>query len=148
MRIIIVFLLIFFINLPAIAKNKDNNFDYNKHINKVPIFPQSKVYDLKDIINIRMRVHLTEASFDKVCSFYMKKMIEKGWVLEFPTDFEYKIWMEALDKDKTKTPNLMIGMIDPKTKVNCNLSIGVVKDARLAKDFTIVTIYLTSTMLR
>lgn len=146
MRIILSFLLLFFITLDV--KAKDTNFDYNKYISNIPIYPKAIVYDLEKNTKIRMRVHLTEDSFEKVTQFYIKKMTEKGWFIEFPDKLELKIWMEALNKDKSKTPNIMLGMIDPKTKVNCNLSIGVVKDARLPKEVTIVSIYLTNTMFR
>lgn len=147
MRLILTFMLLFSMNLTAWAKDKSDNFDYNKYINNIPVYPKSIVYDLKEL-KIKMRVHLSEDSFEKVSSFYVKKMTEKGWKVEFPDEFEYKIWIEALNKDKSKSPNIMIGLIDPKTKVNCNLSIGVVRNVRLPRDVTIVSIYLTNTMLR
>lgn len=146
MRLILSFLLLFVITLSVQAKDKI--FDYNKYISNIPVYPKANVYDLSKTANIKMRVHVTEDSFDKVARFYMKKMQEKGWVVEFPNKLELEIWMEALDKTKDKTPNIMIGLIEPKTKVNCNLSIGVVKDARLPRNVTIVSIYLTNTMLR
>lgn len=146
MRIILSFFLLFFITLSAYSK--EQIFDYNKYISNIPVYPKSIVYDLEKETNIKMRVHLTEDAFDKVTQFYIRQMLKRGWIMEFPDTLEYKIWMEALNKDRSKRPNLMIGMVDPKTKINCNLSIGVVKDARLPKEVTIVSIYLTNTMLR
>lgn len=146
MKLILSFLLLFFITLSTQAKT--NNFDYNKYIGNIPVYPNASVYDLEKDINVKVRVHLTEDNFDKVTQFYIKKMQEKGWVVLFPNKFELKIWNEALNKDRSKTPNIMLGLIDPKTKVNCNLSIGVAKDARMPKEVTIVSIYLTNKMLR
>ncbi|MFN8578173.1 MAG: hypothetical protein U0354_15150 [Candidatus Sericytochromatia bacterium] len=139
-------MLLFFITLSAYSK--EQIFDYNKYISNIPTYPKAVVYDLEKETKIKMRVHLIEDSFEKVTQFYINEMTQKGWFIEFPDKLEYKIWMEALNKDKSKKPNIMIGMIDPKTKINCNLSIGVVKDARLTKEVTIVSIYLTNTMLR
>ncbi len=147
MRLFLSLSIILLLNISVLAKDKSTNFDYNKYISNIPIYPNSAIYDLNEK-RIRMRIHLTEDSFEKVSEFYMKKMLEKGWKIEFPNDIEYKIWMEALNKDRTKTKNIMIGLVDPKTNINCNLSIGVAKDARLVKNVTIVSIYLTDTMLR
>ncbi|MBC7475295.1 MAG: hypothetical protein H7263_13470 [Candidatus Sericytochromatia bacterium] len=136
----------FFICCNAQAKIKDS--EYNRYMKEMPIYPKAKAYDLKDFVKIKIKFYMTEDSFEDVTGFYIKQMEKKGWKIEFPNPLELKIWYEALNKDRTKTPNIMLGLINPKSKVNCNITIGVVKDARYPKDMTIITIYLTDTMLR
>jgi hypothetical protein len=121
--------------------------EYEKNIKQFPIYPNARIFDINDG-NLKMKVHLTEASFEKVSNFYVSKMLEKGWKIVFPDPVELEIWMEALYSDKSKTPNLMLSLTKPKTKFNCNITIGVVKDARSPNDLTIITIYLTDAMLK
>jgi hypothetical protein len=133
-----------FINVAAYAKITDSEFE--KNIKEFPVYPQATIYDLKNY-NIRMKVHLTEASFEKVTTFYVAKLQKMGWKIVFPDPLELKTWMEALYSDKTKTPNIMLSLTKPKTKFNCNITIGVVKDARSPEDITIITIYLTDSKM-
>ncbi len=153
----IILFLLFFINLFLPAQAAENpiskgtvadkpNFDL--FMNEIPVYPKAKIYDLKNLISVGMKLHLTEDSFEKVSTFYINKFLEKGWLVEFPDPIELKIWMEALQHDRNKPPNIMLHLIKPKTKLNCNITIGVVKDARSPKDLTIITIYLTDTMLK
>jgi hypothetical protein len=153
----IILLLFFFINIFLSAqadvsplKNERTQVkpSFDLYMKEIPVYPKAKVYDLKKLINVGMKLHLTDQPFDKVASFYVSKLTEKGWVVEFPDPTELKIWMEALNHERNKPPNIMLHLTKPKTKINCNITIGVVKEARSPKDLTIITIYLTDTMLK
>jgi hypothetical protein len=146
LKLLIFILLINFFIIPA-ANAKISDKEYENNIKEIPIYPQARIYDLKNY-NIRMKVHLTGDSFEKVTNFYVAKLQEKGWKIVFPNPVELEIWMQALYSDKNKTPNITINLTKPKTKLNCNITIGVVKDARSPEDLTIITIYLTDTILR
>jgi len=110
---------------------------------QLPIYPQAKIYDLEKKLKVKMKMHLTDAEFNKVTAYYLEKFTEKGWKVSFPNPLELKIWLEALASEKNKPPNIMLNLIKDKPRINCNITIGVVKNARSNKDFTIITLYLT-----
>lgn len=122
--------------------------EYEKYLKEIPIYPNAKIYDLKKKLGIKMIAHITpDINFEKIVTFYTQKMKKKGWKVLFPNTQEMEIWTQALNKDRTKPPVITIILNKEKTKINCNLMIGVVKDARLTNDLTIITIYLSEAML-
>lgn len=125
-----------------------NESEYQMWVNKIPVFPSAIVYDLKEITGIRMKMHSTSAKFTETLNFYLKELKKDGWRLDFPNKLEYEIWMEALNKDRSKSPNIMLVMSHPKTKLNLNLTIGVVGKTSSDNNLTIITVYLTETVLR
>lgn len=148
-RFFLFFTFFFYItNYSAESKNITTR-EYQKYLQEIPIYPSSKIYDLKDKLNIRMIAHITtDTNFQKIVDFYTLNMKKKGWNVLFPSNKEMKIWFQALNSDRTKPPVITIVLNKEKTKINCNLMIGVTKDARLATDLTIITIYLSDTVLR
>lgn len=140
----------FFFTTTDYAESKNiTTKEYQKYLQEIPIYPSSKIYDLKDKLGIRMIAHITtDTNFQKIVDFYISIMNKKGWSVLFPNEQEMKIWVQALNSDRTKSPVITIVLNKEKTKINCNLMIGVTKDARLATDLTIITIYLSDTVLR
>lgn len=144
-----IFFTFFFITTDYAESKNITTKEYQKYLQEIPVYPKSKIYDLKDKLNIRMIAHITEdTNFQKIVDFYTSNMKKKGWNVLFPTNQEMEIWFQALNSDRTKTPVITIVLNKEKTKINCNLMIGVTKDARLATDLTIITIYLSDTVLR
>lgn len=147
-RFFVFFTFFFFTTNYAESKNITAK-EYQKYLEEIPVYPKSKNYDLKDKLGIRMVAHITtDTNFQKIVDFYTLNLKKKGWLVLFPTDQEMEIWLQALNSDRTKSPVITIILNKEKTKINCNLMIGVTKDARLATDLTIITIYLSDTVLR
>lgn len=148
--LIISFLLLTLTNVDVGAKEKKASIkvDYEKYNKEIPLYPKARVYDLKKMLKIRMTMYLTEDKFEKVVNFYLTQLTKKGWQIDFPNELELKIWMEALNSNRAKTPNIMLVLSKPKTKITCNLSIGVVKDKNYAKDLTVITSYISDVVLK
>lgn len=122
--------------------------EYQTYSKEIPIYPNAQIYDLKQKLGLKMIAHITsDLNFEKIVTFYTNKMKKKGWKVLFPNTQEMEIWTQALNKDRTKPPVITVILNKEKTKINCNLMIGVVKDARLTNDLTIITIYLSEAML-
>lgn len=138
MRLLLFALIGFFLKLtvPAVAETEMN-------YSQLPVYPRAKVYDLEKKLKVKMKMHLTDADFNKVTAYYLEKFTEKGWKVNFPDSLELKIWLEALASQKNQQPNIMFNLIKDNPRINCNITIGVVKNARSNKDFTIITLYLT-----
>ena len=139
----------------VLKKAKDKNYkgltkkEYENFIKEIPIYHNAKIYDLTEKFGMRIRVHTTEdTNFQKVVNFYTEEMKKKGWNIVFPNDEELRIWNEALDSDRSKPPVITINLNKNKTKVNCNLMIGLTKDARLLNQVIIITRYLTDAVLQ
>jgi len=144
--IIISLFFVFFICFSSFSK--EEKIDYEKYFKEVPIYPNAKIYDLEKTIEVKMKLHVTTATFEDVSIFYVSEFQKRGWNVEFPNPTELKIWMDALHKSKTKNPNIMIHLRKINTPISCNISIGVVKDKRFTQDLTIITVYISSaTML-
>lgn len=150
----IIFLLLFLqINFNAYSKTKETNElsdnDYKKYIKEIPIYPNSKIHDLKEKFGMRIKVHVSkDLDIEKIVNFYVSTMKKKNWSVIFPNDEEMKVWLDALNSDRTKPYVITIILNKNKTKINCNLMIGITKDARLEREISIITIYLSSTMLQ
>lgn len=145
LSILFIFTTLFY-TLPSYSNVlKEDN--YKKYKSILPTYPNTQEYDLNKLLNIRMKAFITTDNFEKVVKFYTRSFINKGWKLDFPKELEMRIWYEALNKDRTKTPNIMLIFSRPKEKISCNISIGVIKHTKYPKDLTLVTVYLSDTML-
>jgi hypothetical protein len=150
MRKIFLSLLIIFTTLFCCVPSQSKSFKddyYKEYESKIPVYPNTQEYDLNKLLNIRMKAFITTDNFEKVVKFYTSSFIKKGWTLDFPKELEMKVWYEALNKDRTKTPNIMLVFSKLKDKISCNISIGVVKHTKYPKDLTLITVYLSDTML-
>lgn len=86
------------------------------------------------------RVQLTDQPFGVVIRYYLKKTQESEWDLLFPTVPEMAIWWQALQKSQ-KPPVMMLSLVNLKSKVNFNLTIGALAGTSPQHYQTIITIY-------
>jgi len=116
---------------------------YSKTINElreeIPYYPNSIRYKMDKKFNAPIDAILVNATFEESIRFYYENMKKKGWKLLFPNEIEYKIWLEALNSDKSKNP--VITLIFRKDKYNCNISISTFKENKYYYQ-TIISIYI------
>lgn len=129
-RTIIIFLLLFNINAFK---------EINKLRDEIPYYPNSIRYKLDKQMKAPIDALIVNADFYKIINFYYENMKKKGWEVIFPNNLEYKIWIEALNKDKSKNP--VITLIFKKNKYNCNINISSFKDSKYYNS-TIISIYI------
>lgn len=118
---------------------------YSKTINdireEIPYYPNSIRYKMDKKLNAPIDAILTNSDFQESIKFYYSNMIKRGWKLIFPNNIEYRIWIEALNSDKSKNP--VITLIFRKEKYNCYITINTFKNNNNKYYYqTIISIYI------